>query len=263
MTEHEIRYGLRTRVIGQSIEIHNRVESTNHLALQRGYTGAVEGTLILAEYQTAGRGRHGRIWHSPHGSSLLASLIFRHRLLPDHIGIPSLMGAVSIANAIRELVKLPAMIGWPNDVLVRDRKISGVLTELGYDQNQQPFFVVGFGVNVNINSVEFPLSLRSSATSMQIECSCNISRVSVLRTILHHLEDNYSHLKCRRTATIIDSAIDLSSTIGKSVQLETLDGSFNGMAERIDAEGRLVLREKSGELHVFSSGDVVHTEDSD
>ena len=260
MTEHEIRYGLRTRVIGQSIEIHNRVESTNHLALQRGYTGAVEGTLVLTEYQTAGRGRHGRIWHSPHGSSLLTSLILRHRLLPNQIGMPSLMSAVSIANAIRELPKLPAMIRWPNDVLVCGRKISGVLTELNYDRNHQPFFVVGFGVNVNIASVEFPLSLRSSATSMQIECGRDISRVSVLRTILHHLEDNYSHLKCGRTATIIDSAIDLSTTIGKDVQLETLDGSFNGIAERIDADGRLVLREQSGQLRVFSSGDVVHAE---
>lgn len=258
LTEHEIRYGLRSRVVGQSIEIHNRVESTNHLALQRGYTGAVEGTLILAEYQTAGRGRHGRVWHSPHRSSLLTSLIFRHRLLPDQIGIPSLMGAVSIATAIRELAKLPAMIRWPNDVLVCGRKISGVLTELDYDRNQQPFFVVGFGVNINIASAEFPLSLRSSATSMQIECGRDISRVAVLQTILYHLEDNYSRLKCGRTPTIIDSAIDLSATIGKSIQLETPDGSFSGIAERIDAEGRLVLRQKSGQLRVFSSGDVVH-----
>ena len=261
MTEHEIRYGLRTRDIGQSIEIHNRVESTNHLALQRGYSGAVEGTLILAEYQTAGRGRHGRTWHSPHGSSLLVSLIFRRRLLPDQVGIPSLMGAVSIATAIRELVALPTMIRWPNDVLVHGRKVSGVLTELDYDRNQQPFFVVGFGVNANIAAAEFPLSLRSSATSMQIECGRDVSRVSVLRTILHHLEDNYSHLKCGRTTAIIDGAIGLSTTIGKGVQLETLDRSFNGIAERIDAEGRLVLRERSGQLRVFSSGDVVHAED--
>ena len=261
MTEHEIRYGLRTRVIGQSIEIHDRVESTNQLALQRGCTGAVEGTLILAEYQAAGRGRHGRIWYSPHGSSLLTSLILRHRLLPNQIGIPSLMGAVSIAHAIRELVKLPAMIRWPNDVLVCGRKISGVLTELDYDQNKQPFFVLGFGVNINITSAELPLSLRSSATSIQRELGRDISRVSVLRTILHHLEDNYSRLKCGKTSTIIDSVIDLSTTIGKGVQLEALDGSFSGIAEGIDAEGRLILRDQSGQLRVFSSGDVVHGRD--
>jgi BirA family biotin operon repressor/biotin-[acetyl-CoA-carboxylase] ligase len=171
------------------------------------------------------------------------------------------MGAVSIATAIRELVGLPTMIRWPNDVLVHGRKVSGVLTELDYDRNQQPFFVVGFGVNANIAAAEFPLSLRSSATSMQIECGRDVSRVSVLRTILHHLEDNYSHLKCGRTTAIIDSAIGLSTTIGKGVQLETLEKSFNGIAERIDAEGRLVLRERSGQLRVFSSGDVVHAED--
>ena len=171
------------------------------------------------------------------------------------------MGAVSIAHAIRELVKLPAMIRWPNDVLVCGRKISGVLTELDYDQNKQPFFVLGFGVNINITSAELPLSLRSSATSIQRELGRDISRVSVLRTILHHLEDNYSRLKCGKTSTIIDSAIDLSTTIGKGVQLEALDGSFSGIAEGIDAEGRLILRDQSGQLRVFSSGDVVHGRD--
>ena len=261
MTEHEIRYGLRTEIIGKSIEIHNRVESTNQLALERGYDGAVEGTLILAERQTAGRGRHARTWFSPHGSSLLASLIFRHRILADQVGVPSLMAAVSIANAVRELTELPAMISWPNDVLIHGKKISGVLTELDYDRDRQPFFVLGLGVNVNIADAEFPLPLRSSATSLQIECGRDVSRVSVLRTILHYLEDNYLHLKYGRTTAIVDSAIRLSVTIGKRVKLETLGDSFNGVAERIDAKGRLVLRERSGELRVFSSGDVVHAED--
>ena len=263
MTEHEIRYGLRTRVIGKSIEIHDRVESTNQLALQSGYSGAVEGTLIFAEHQTAGRGRHGRTWHSPHGSSLLVSLIFHHRLLPDQIGIPSLMGAVSIATAIRELVGLPAMIRWPNDVMVHGSKVCGVLTELDYDRDQQPFFVLGFGVNINIASTEFPISLRSSATSMQIECGHDVPRIAVLRTILQHLEGNYLYLKYGKTTAIIDAAIGLSTTIGKSVQLRTVAATFNGVAERIDAEGRLVLREKSGQLQVFSSGDVVHSEGRD
>lgn len=261
MTEHEMRYGLRTRVIGKSIEIHDRVESTNQLALQSGYNGAVEGTLIFAEHQTTGRGRHGRSWYSPHGSSLLVSLIFRHRLLPDQIGIPSLMGAVSIATAIRQQIGLPTMIRWPNDVLIHGRKVSGVLTELDYDRNQQPFFVLGFGVNVNIASAAFPLSLRAAATSIQVECRRDVPRIEILRTILHHLEDNYLHLKCGKTASIIDTAISLSATIGKYVKLQTLDGIFSGVAERIDAEGRLVLREQSGQLRVFSSGDVVHAED--
>ena len=263
MTEHEIRYGLQTEVIGGSVEIHDQVESTNQLALERGYNGAVEGMLILAERQTEGRGRHGRAWHSPHGSSLLVSLIFHHRLLAAQIGIPSLMGAVSIATAIRESVGLPTEIKWPNDVLVHGRKLSGVLTELDYNRRQQPFFVVGFGVNVNIASAEFPLPLRSSATSLQIECGHAVSRVSVLRTILRHLEGNYSQLKVGRTNAIVDSAIDLSATVGKCVKLETVDGSFSGIAERIDAEGRLVLRERSGELRAFSSGDVVHAHDRD
>ena len=259
MTPQEIRYRLHTQIIGQEIEVYDQLQSTNDLALQRGIEGATEGTLILAEHQTAGRGRYGRTWHSPPGSSLLASLILRHGLLPDQIGLPNLMGAVSIATAIRDVTALPAMIKWPNDVLISGKKVSGVLTELEYDQNQRPFFVVGFGVNVNIAPTEFPFSLRSLATSLQIESGGEISRVALLCAILHRSEENYLHLKCGKTPVIINTATELLATIGEWVQLETPDTVFDGIAERIDAEGRLILREQSGRLRTFLNGEVVHT----
>ena len=258
MTAQEIRYGLHTQIIGQEIEVYDQLESTNDLALQRGIEGATEGMLILAEHQTAGRGRHGRTWHALPGSSLLASLILRHGLLPDQIGLPNLIGAISIATAIRDETALPAMIKWPNDVLIAGKKVSGVLTELEYDQNQRPFFVVGFGVNVNISPTEFPFPIRSLATSLQIERGEEISRVALLRAILHRLEENYLHLKRGRTSVIIEAATTLSATIGECVQLETPDGIFDGTAEQIDTEGRLVLREQSGRLRTFLSGEVIH-----
>ena len=217
MTEHEIRYGLQTEVIAGSIEIHDQVESTNQLALERGYHGAVEGMLILAERQTAGRGRHGRAWHSPHGSSLLVSLIFHHRLLAAQIGIPSLMAAVSIATAIRESVGLPTEIKWPNDVLVHGEKNKRCVDgSWDYNRSQQPFFVVGFGVNVNIASAEFPFaaSFFGYFTTNRMRPRC-LACFSFSARFCATLEDNYSHLKSGTTEAIVDSAIDLSTTVGE------------------------------------------------
>ena len=167
MTTDDILSGLRNRTVGRWIQIYDQVGSTNDLALQCGIDGAQEGTLILAESQTQGRGRHGRRWHAPLGSSILASIILRHRLRADQVGLPNLIGAVSIATAINELTDLSAWIKWPNDVLIQGKKVSGVLTELEYDRHRQPFFVMGFGVNVNTTRADLPEELRASATSLQ------------------------------------------------------------------------------------------------
>ena len=259
MTTEEILNGLHTQILGREMVIYDRIGSTNDLALQRGIEGGREGTLILAECQTAGRGRHGRRWHAPSGTSLLASLIFRHRLLADQIGIPNLIGAVAIATAIRELTDQPATIKWPNDVQIQGKKVSGILTELEYDRHRQPFFVMGFGVNVNTSLADFPEELRAWATSLRIESGREISRVALLQMILHRLEDNYLHLKRGKIASIIEAANRLSGTLGKWVRLEMAKGTFEGIAEKIDADGGLWLRDESGQSRKFLVGEVVHT----
>ena len=248
MTLAEIRNGLQTEIIGQDIAIYNEVGSTNDLALQRGAEGAVEGTLILASHQTAGRGRRGRRWYAPPGSSILASLILRHRLLATQIGLPNLIGAVSIATAIRNATNLPTMVKWPNDVLINGKKVSGVLTELEYDRHRQPFFVMGFGVNVNTTIANLPVELRDTATSLRIESGREILCVGLIKEILHQLEDNYQLLKAGQTEQLIERANGLLVMSGQWVQIETTDGVFDGMAERMDFDGRLILRDRNGEL---------------
>ena len=260
-TSREIRYNLDTQVIGREIEIYDRLESTNDVALRCGIEGATEGKLILAEHQTAGRGRRGRIWHSSPKSSLLASLVLRHRLLANQVGLPNLMGALSIAAAIRDVVQLPATIKWPNDVMINGKKTSGVLTELEYDRHQRPFFVVGFGVNVNLLVADLPFPVRSLATSLQIESGKEVSRVEVLCAILHHLEQNYAHFKRGNTSVITEKAATFSATLGRCVRIETANETVSGRAERIDSEGRLVLRERAGRLLTFMNGEIIHMND--
>ena len=200
-------------IIGGEIEHYAQVASTNDIALARGKGGAAEGTLIIAEHQTAGRGRYGRKWEAPPGKCILASLVLRHRLMRAQVALPNLIGAIAIARAIHATYRLDARIKVPNDVRIGKKKVAGVLTELAYDTRHQPFFVLGFGVNVNLVLDDFPPELHETATSVRLALSevgnalnpdVDVCRVSLLQAILQQLEDTYLHLKAGKTALIMN-----------------------------------------------------------
>ena len=200
---------LQTTFIGHQIEHHHQVASTNDIAIARGKAGAPDGTVIIAEHQTAGRGRYGRRWEAPPGKCLLVSVVLRHRLLQDQVSLPNLVGAIAIARAIRITSGVDARIKPPNDVRIEKKKVAGVLTELAYDAKQQSFFVLGFGVNVNIALADFLSELRETATSLRIASAhsedqdTEICRTSLLHVILTALEDTYLQLKAGETDLIM------------------------------------------------------------
>ena len=206
---------LQTAFIGCQTEHHSQVASTNDIAIARGKVGAAEGTLIIAEHQTAGRGRYGRSWEAPQGKSLLVSVVLRHRLLRDQVTLPNLIGAIAIAQAIHKTHGVDARIKVPNDVRIEKKKVAGVLTELAYDEAHQPFFVLGFGVNVNNMLEDFPPELRETATSVRMACALSenqnseICRTSLLCKILCHLENIYLQLKAGETDLIMNQFEDL------------------------------------------------------
>lgn len=201
---------LQTAFIGHQVEHHCQVASTNDIAIARGKTGAAEGTVVIAEHQTTGRGRYGRRWEAPPGKCLLVSVVFRHRLLSDQVPLPNFIGAIAIARAIQKTHGLDARIKPPNDVRIEKRKIAGVLTEFAYDAQQHPFFVLGFGVNVNSVLEDFPPELRETATSVRIarahagNQNTEVCRASLLHVILCQLEDTYLHLKAGETDLIMN-----------------------------------------------------------
>ena len=210
---------LKTSFIGCEIEHHAQVASTNDIAIARGKAGAADGTVIIAEHQTSGRGRYGRRWDAPSGKCLLVSVVFRHRLLRDQVALPNLVGAIAIAQAIHTTYELNARIKVPNDVRIKEKKVAGVLTELAYDNQRQPFFVLGFGVNVNSTSADFPSELRETATSVRIAAAdvrnkdAEICRISLLCTILRQLEKIYLQLKTGETDLIINQFEVLQETL--------------------------------------------------
>ena len=208
----------QTELIGCQIEHHSRVASTNDIAIARGKAGAAEGTLVIAEHQTAGRGRYGRKWEAPPDKCLLVSVVLRHRLLRDQIALPNLVGAIAIARALQRTHGLDARIKPPNDVRIGKKKVAGVLTELAYDAQQHPFFVLGFGVNVNIVLEDFPPELREIATSVRIAAThaedqnSEVCRASLLHVILHQLEDTYLQLKAGETDLIMNQFEELQES---------------------------------------------------
>ena len=211
---------LQTAFIGCEIEHHSQVASTNDIAIARGKAGAPEGTLVIAEHQTAGRGRYGRKWEAPPGKCLLVSVVLRHRLLRNQVALPNLVGAIAIARALQTTYGLDARIKPPNDVRIKKKKVAGVLTELAYDDQQHPFFVLGFGVNVNIAMEDFPPELREIATSVRIASTSaedqnrEVCRASLLHAILRQLEDTYLQLKAGETNLIMNQFEELQEDEG-------------------------------------------------
>ena len=210
---------LQTTFIGCQIEHHHQVASTNDIAIARGKAGTPEGTLVIAEHQTAGRGRYGRKWEAPSGKCLLVSVVLRHRLLRDQVALPNLVGAIAITRAIQTTHELDARIKPPNDVRIGKKKVAGVLTELAYDDQHHPFFVLGFGVNVNIAMEDFPPELREIATSVQVASTRSedqnpeVCRASLLHAILCQLEDTYLQLKAGDTDLIMNQFEELREIV--------------------------------------------------
>jgi len=198
MSPDEIKTGLGTEVLGREIISYTQTSSTNDVALDLAAKGMQEGTLIIAESQTRGRGRMERNWVSPMGTSILASLILRPSIAVHEAQSITLVAAAAVAQAIRKMTNLPALIKLPNDVIINGKKVSGILTEMRTEKGMISFLVVGIGVNVNIPRNQFPAEIIDTATSLSIELGRNVSRISLLQEILRQLEYGYMKLKERK-----------------------------------------------------------------
>lgn len=173
------------------IEHRDLVDSTNLLAFERARAGAPEGTVVVAEAQSAGRGRLGRSWCSPSGRNLYASIVLRPPLPPMVVPQITLMAAVSVARALEEVGGMPAGIKWPNDLQLGGRKVAGILTELEAEAERVHFVVLGIGVNLNMTQRELPAEIRETATSLRIAAGRPVDRCRFAGRLLSHLARDY------------------------------------------------------------------------
>lgn len=249
----ELRHGLGTRYIGKEIFYYDTVTSTMDTAFRLGMEGAPEGSVVCAESQTKGKGRLGRSWVSPKGKGIYTSVILRPRLLPSDAAQLTLLAAVAVCEALRKVAGVDVTIKWPNDLLVRGRKLAGILTELSAETDRVRFVVVGIGLNVHT-----PLSLLPPhATSIKAELGKSISRVECLQEILRCLEKRYEQLKADGFPSVIRQWKEFSSTLGQRVRIADQLGEMEGEAVDLDKDGGLLIRGDTGIIVKRMSGDVV------
>jgi len=250
----EIGDKLNTRLIGKKIYYHETIPSTMDIALQKGLEGAPEGTIVLAESQTKGRGRLGRGWVSPKYKGIYLSLILRPRISPLQAPVLTLLASVSICEAIKEATGLEAKIKWPNDILMHNKKLGGILTELSAETDQMHFMVIGIGLNVNLDKG----SLLEHATSLKEEKQENINRVGLLQEILRQIEQNYNNFLKKGSGAVIEKWRNYNVTLGHRVKVAAHKEHLEGIAIDIDTDGGLLVRNDSGLVRKIMAGDVTH-----
>jgi BirA family transcriptional regulator, biotin operon repressor / biotin---[acetyl-CoA-carboxylase] ligase len=241
--------------LGKDILFYETTDSTNTIALNIAETNK-EGLVILADSQEKGRGRLGRLWISPPGVNIYMSVVLKPDVKPGDATLITLMTAVACAIALRKITGLDIRIKWPNDLVVADKKLGGILTELKIYREKIAFAVVGIGINVNIDTKVFPDEVREIATSMKNETGRRYSRENIIAEILCQLHVWYSAFKRMDKETILSAWRLLTSTLGREVVVTAGKETYQGFAEAIDEEGRLLLRLPTGEVKKISSGDL-------
>jgi BirA family biotin operon repressor/biotin-[acetyl-CoA-carboxylase] ligase len=255
LTATELSYMLGTEFVGNTIMAYRDVKSTNDIAAREAEKGAEEGTVIVAEEQTQGRGRQGRSWHSPFGSGAYVSIILRPDLKPDLAPGLSLVAGLSLAEVLEQYCPKQVGIKWPNDVLLRGRKTAGILTELSAERGKINHVVVGVGININQTSLDFPDELLDIATSVRNVHGTMVDRVELVKRFLRSFEQEYKSY-CESLLEPSRSRIrKYSSLLGRNVRVETGKKAYEGKAVDINEQGLLVV-EIDGKRREFSSGEV-------
>lgn len=251
MTREQIQSGLGTQWAGREIVYFKEIDSTNRYAKKLAAEGAAHGTLVLADTQTAGRGRRGHSWISPAGSSISMTLILRPEVPPAQVAKISLLTALATANAIRRVTGLDARIKWPNDIVAGGRKVCGMLMEM--DATPEKVASVVAGVGINVHQTQFPEEIAHSASSLDLLTGRRISRSAIVRAFLQE----YERVWALGDEAMMRAYRERSATIGQRVQVIGLNGTYTGTAQDVTESGSLLVRaDEDGEVREVLAADV-------
>jgi len=250
LSSDSITRDLETRFVGQRVIYYSSLPSTNDVARQEAHQGAEEGTVIVADEQTAGKGRLKRTWLSPRGSIALSIILY-----PSVAYLPSLimLASLAVVHSIEAVIGLKAQIKWPNDVLINGRKVCGILIESDVQGNIVNYTIIGIGINVNLRLADFP-EIQPIATSLSDELGRDVSRLSVISHLL--IETERLYLALSAGGAVYQGWRDSLVTLGKRVRATTGETVCEGVAESVARDGSLLLRGSDGSLTRIVAGDV-------
>jgi BirA family transcriptional regulator, biotin operon repressor / biotin---[acetyl-CoA-carboxylase] ligase len=253
LTTEAISRGLDTRLIARRVFYLEQVTSTNNLARQHAEAGEPEGTLVIADEQTAGRGRLGRSWIAPARSSILLSLILRPTLEPSQIARVTMAVSLATCDGIRYATGLEAQIKWPNDILLNGHKCGGILAETSTTGERVEYVIAGLGLDVNFAAAKVD-GIPADATTLSDETGREVPRLPLTQAILRATEHYY--LRIQSGEDLHKEWLARLVTLNQHVRAQTPGGTEEGLAEGVDPEGALLLRRIDGSLVRLMAGDV-------
>lgn len=258
LSKSEIASRLTTKWAGRNLYYFDETGSTNIDAKRFAEEGAGHGTVVVADMQTSGRGRRGRMWQSPSGSAIYMTILLKPDFLPDKASMLTLVMALSVAEAITEVTDLFAGIKWPNDIVLNKKKVCGILTEMNVEQDYIQYVVIGVGINVNnATPEEFPEEIRQTATSLRIELGTLLSRAALIERVLFCFEKNYDTFVRKLDLSELMESYD-KHLLNLDSEVKVLDpkGEFTGIARGINETGELLVEKENGETVQVYAGEV-------
>jgi BirA family transcriptional regulator, biotin operon repressor / biotin---[acetyl-CoA-carboxylase] ligase len=255
VTPDLLRKRLKGALFGKRIFHFFKTDSTNRVAMELGYAGEPEGTVVLAEEQTQGRGRAGRTWHSERGTGLYFTVLLRPKLAPAQAPILTMLAGLSAQAAIQAQTGLVPELKWPNDLLLNGKKLGGILTEMHAEPSAVRFVIVGIGINVN--QEKFPVDLAPIATSLRKESGKMTYRVELLVRLLAQFESDYNRFLREGAAFVVERFQKVSSFAkGLRVRVDSGAESYVGTTAGLSPEGLLLVEKDNGAVVTVIAGDV-------
>ena len=251
----ELQSRMKTKMAGAHLLYFDVIDSTNIEAKKQAENGAPEGLLVVADKQEAGKGRRGRSWESPAGANIFMTILLRPSFSPEKASMVTLVMALSVAQAIAETSDMDVKIKWPNDIVIRKKKVVGILTELTMETDYIQYLVCGVGINVN--QTEFPEAIRESATSLYLEGGKKINRAGLIEKTMEYFEENYGiFCETENMAGLIEAYNKL--LVNKEAQVRVLDpkGEYDGLSHGINELGELIVEKEDGSVENVYAGEV-------
>jgi BirA family transcriptional regulator, biotin operon repressor / biotin---[acetyl-CoA-carboxylase] ligase len=255
LTPNMLRQRLKGSLFGKRIYHFFKTDSTNRFALELGHAVEPEGAVVLAEEQTAGRGRAGRVWHSDRAVGIYVTVLLRPRLAPVQAPLLTMMAGLSARSAVQAVTGLTVDLKWPNDLLIRGKKLGGILTEMHAEPGQIRFVIVGIGLNVNQEN--FPGELAETATSLRMETGKAQSRMELLVRLLREFEGDYNRFLREGVDNVVARFEEVSTYAkGKRVRVTNGTESYVGTTAGVGPEGLLQVERDDGKIMTVIAGDV-------
>lgn len=256
VSENTLYWGLNTKWLGKILEHYPVLDSTQRLAMEKAQAGVKEGLVVVADKQTTGKGRRQHTWHSNHSGGVWFSFVIRPKLIPTKAPQLTLLTAIAVVRAIETVTKLKPAIKWPNDILIGDKKIAGILTEMQAEHDEIHYVVIGIGLNVNQPSNEFNHDIKSIATSLLIETGHTYHKQAIIQAILTHFEMIYHDYLINGFGPIKQQWLPYAYRLGDMIRY-TINGEDNhGIFLGIDNDGSLIIEDEQQQKQNLYSAEI-------